>query len=131
MERAWDPSINSQIGETLYRSREFLDSLAEGIMLIDLNGIIVDCNETAASLLGTPVSQMIGRQISDPLWGSVNEFGNVIHRSQLPAMITISTGEPVVDTIIGIDMPGDGRRWMEGHFGYVDNHPRSLLCIIS
>ena len=23
------------------------------------------------------------------------------------------------------------QRWMEGHFGYVDNHPRSLLCIIS
>jgi sensor histidine kinase regulating citrate/malate metabolism len=44
-------SASSSSGSTLFNSREFLNSLAEGVMLISNAGQIVDCNETALALI--------------------------------------------------------------------------------
>lgn len=98
--------------EGLYDSREFLDALAEGVMLIGLDGVILDANDTAMRLLGVTRTEMIGRQLTDPLWGVVDESGAVISPQDLPSSITLHTGKSVVDRIIGFDIPGDGRRWM-------------------
>jgi len=106
------PTEPTLIGVDLFDSREFLDSLAEGVMLIGLDGIIIDCNVTALRLLGVTRSSMQGRHLSDPLWGAVGEDGAAIAMEDLPASVTLRTGEPVVDVIIGFDIPGDGRRWM-------------------
>ncbi len=96
----------------IFRSDAFMDSLSEGILLVGRSGRILRCNATALELLGVSRDDIEGRSISDPLWGAVHEDGSLLQASEFPASVALRTGQPCLDMIIGIDIPGDGRRWL-------------------
>ena len=106
------PVVGFPEQEAIFRSIGFLDTLSEGLMLINLDGLITACNQTALNLLGVTRDDVIARDISDPVWGGVKEDGTTFTGPEFPAAMTLRTGQPCTDVLVGVDIPADGRRWM-------------------
>ena len=68
--------------------RELFESSTDGIMLVDASGIIVQCNQALAEMLGRPVEDVVDRRADDitpPDWHAIdkdvleNQLRNVGH----------------------------------------------------
>jgi len=70
-------------------------------------GAIVGSNPEAADLLGLTWDQMLGRTSMDPRWSAVSESGLPLTGDQHPAMVTLATGQPVSDFLMGVMTPVD------------------------
>ena len=96
----------------LFASRDFLDSFAEGLVIQDLQGRIIDANAAASVVLGVTRDQLLGRSSYDPQWRAVREDGTEFPGSEHPAMVTLRTHEPCSGVIMGVDLPDHTRRWI-------------------
>ncbi len=97
---------------------EFLDHVRTGVVLINVQGTVVDSNQTAPQMLGRTCEQLR----SDGPFGTsiapVDNDGVLLRRDQFPWATTLRTGEPCIGVTIGVDIPERPRRWL-----LVDSHP--------
>lgn len=92
--------------EEHYRSMVML--LQEGIVLQDADGNITICNPSAEHILGLSVEQIAGRTSLDPRWHAIREDETPFDGVDHPAMVTLRTGEPCTNVVMGVHKP-DGR----------------------
>ncbi|QLE58832.1 PAS domain S-box protein [Nostoc sp. TCL26-01] len=86
--------------EQLYRS--VVTVMREGILLQQANGQIIACNTSAENILGLSKEQLMERTCIDERWRTIREDGSLFSREQHPAMVTLRTGEPCTDVIMGV-----------------------------
>jgi len=91
----------------------FLESLSEGVLLVDVDGKIVDLNTKAAAVLGRAIDGLLESNLSASDWRFVREDGSSLPTGESPVMDTLKTGESHSDMMIGIDVPDLARRWMQ------------------
>ncbi|MBK9966725.1 MAG: PAS domain S-box protein [Holophagales bacterium] len=77
------------------------EALPEGVVLHLASGEIVICNPAAERILGLTRSQMAGRTSLDPSWQAIREDGSPFPGETHPAMVTLRTGEPLRDVVMG------------------------------
>ncbi|MEZ4832338.1 MAG: PAS domain S-box protein [Caldilineaceae bacterium] len=94
------------------RYRTLITTMSEGIVLQGRDGAIHTCNEAAAQILGLSMDQLLGRTSADSRWRAVHEDGSPFAGETHPAMITLSTGEPCSDVIMGVYKPDGELRWI-------------------
>jgi PAS domain S-box-containing protein len=98
--------------ESEVRYRSLIAALNEGIVLQDRDGAIQTCNASAEQILGLSAEQMIGRQSIAPRWRTIHEDGTPFPGDQQPAAVTLRTGKPCTDVIMGIHKPDDALIWL-------------------
>jgi len=92
--------------------RTLITSMAEGVVVQAQTGEIVLANAQACALLGLTEDELFGRDSSDPRWRAVREDGSPLPGEEHPAMVTLRTGEPQTNVVMGVHHP-DGRRvWL-------------------
>ncbi len=72
------------------RVRKALDTLAEGLLLIDPHGQVVLANQAFAELVGEPAEKLLGRNTSSFEW--LNQAGQPLHDAVRPWQIALNTG---------------------------------------
>lgn len=87
-------------------------AMAEGVVLQDSNGQIVTCNQSAERILGLTLEQMKGRTSVDPRWRPIHEDGSPFPGDTHPAAVTLKTGVPQVDVIMGVHKPDGTLTWI-------------------
>jgi PAS domain S-box-containing protein len=92
--------------------KSIFDAVAEGIVLMDPSGSIIDCNPAATEIFGIPKDQVCGRTPRDPRWRAIREDGSDLPPDEMPAVITLSSGRPVPRYIHGIIRPDHKTRWL-------------------
>ena len=102
----------SALVETAERYRGVVTALAEGIVLQDAQGQIMACNPSAEQILGLTADQMRGRTSVAPEWRAIQDDGTPFDGEQHPAMITLRTGQPCTEVIMGVCRPGGEQRWI-------------------
>ena len=98
--------------QSLLDSQQFLNTVAAGIVLQNEEGLVLDCNDTALELLGVTREELAIRTSSDPQWSSVRPDGSSFALEEQPARITLRTGEPGNEVIMGTANRGRARRWL-------------------
>ncbi|MEI6226918.1 MAG: ATP-binding protein, partial [Deltaproteobacteria bacterium] len=98
--------------EAAERMRAIVTSMAEGVVLQDAGGKIWLCNTSAERILGLSFDQMAGRTSVDPRWVSVHEDGSPFPGADHPSMVTLRTGEPLSNVIMGLNQPDGAKRWI-------------------
>lgn len=94
------------------RLRSIFASLAEGLVIQDLTGVVVYCNAAAERMFGVELGSLVGRPSSDPIWRAYAEDGAALDPTLHPAACTLRTGEPRTGFVMGVNRP-DGRRvWL-------------------
>ncbi|MGE0352424.1 MAG: PAS domain S-box protein [Gemmatimonadales bacterium] len=92
--------------DLLYRS--VIAAMSEGVMVINRGGVIQACNESAQRILGLDPDAVLGRSLFDPTWQPVKEDGSRFPVDEYPATITLRTGRPCSDVVMGVPR-SDGR----------------------
>jgi len=104
--------------ESEARYRSVIATMSEGVFVQQANGEIVSCNSAAEDILGLSTDQMQGRTAMDPRWPSVKEDNSPFPGDQHPGMLALKTGQSFRDTLMGVDHPTKGRRWIS-----INAHP--------
>jgi PAS domain S-box-containing protein len=114
----------------LYRA--VVVAMAEGVVVHDLDGAIIACNPSAETILGLSRDQMAGRTSLDPRWRSIRADGSPFPGDQHPAMVTLATGEPLRDQIMGVHKPDGQLTWIsintEPIFEDTDPRPSAVVA---
>ncbi len=97
---------------TKQRYRSVLTAMAEGIVVQLADGRITDCNPSAEKILGLSREQIMGRKSIDPRWRAVHEDGRPFPGEDHPAMVSLRTGQPCHNIVMGLHLPDRSQRWL-------------------
>jgi putative two-component system response regulator len=105
-----------QASDELYRS--VVEALNDGVVLQDVNGRIIATNASAERMLWREGDDLIGR--TSLLGGSaesstvrlIHEDGTPFLESEQPATLSMTTGQPQVGVVIGIERVGGTTSWL-------------------
>ncbi|MEG3436823.1 PAS domain S-box protein [Pannus brasiliensis CCIBt3594] len=112
--------VEEALLESEERYRSLIAAMAEGIVFQDADGKIIACNPSAERILGLTREQMMGRGSLDPHWRSIREDGSPFPPEEHPAIVTLRTGQPLSNVIMGVYKP-------DGHLTWISINSQPLL----
>ena len=93
------------LAENKYRI--VVNTLSEGVVLVNDDGTIGAANKKAAEILGLSEEELKGIVIASPRWHSIKVDGTVFPPEEFPAVVTLRTGIEANNVIMGI-LKADG-----------------------
>ncbi|MEA5513445.1 PAS domain S-box protein [Nodularia sp. UHCC 0506] len=99
-----------QASEERYRS--VVAAMQEGIMIQDAKGNITACNASAQRILGLSVDQILKHTSDEPGWQTIKEDGSPFPGEIHPSMISLRTGKPCSNVVMGIYQPNRQLTWI-------------------
>ncbi|HXG11244.1 MAG TPA: PAS domain S-box protein [Gemmataceae bacterium] len=114
--------------ESEARLRAVIETMAEGLVVQNPAGIIVECNPAAGAILGLPGERLRGRSLLSPEWHYLREDGTPLPAEEHPVRISMETGRPVRNVVLGIQelrMADGGLRIDNGKSAI--HHPPSAI----
>lgn len=91
---------------------KMFEAMEEGIVVQRGQGEVVCHNPRACKILGLTPDQLAGRSSLDPRWQSIHEDGSPFPGPPLPTMMTLKTGVPQRNVIMGVNLPDGSLRWL-------------------
>ncbi len=91
------------------RLSRIVETIAEGIVIIDSSGRITFANAAAEKVLGLPREVITQRTYRDPAWGARTVDGEPIPEQDLPFARVMRSGQPLTGAVLAIQRP-DGAR---------------------
>ena len=92
--------------------RSLVESLEEGVLMVDSSGRLVAANPSAGRILGLDPERILAPNGSDPEWSFVAVDGSPLPEGERPLRVTASTGRPQVAVPLGLRRPDGTTRWM-------------------
>ena len=89
-----------------------LNSLSSGVMMIDRMGKILACNKSGIEILGLPTTEVVGNTLSCDAIKAIRMDGSEFPEEQFPAIVSLQTGFPQRNVIIGLLKPNDITTWV-------------------
>ncbi len=108
---AIEPALPGPVVEESYAVAAF-EALPQGVVLHLASGEVAACNRAAERILGLSRGQMAGRSSMDPSWRAIREDGSPFPGETHPAMVTLRTGEPLRDVVMGVCKPDGTECWI-------------------
>lgn len=105
-------NIREQLHQSEHLYQTIITTMAEGVVYHDADGHIRTCNAAAEKILGLTHDQITGRTSTDPRWYAVHEDGSPFPGDQHPAMVTLRTGAPQRNIIMGVHKPAGTLKWI-------------------
>ena len=108
-----------KVEEDLCRSEEtyrlLFKNMSQGIVCIDSDTRIISANDAVSRISGLPTDQLIGMSSADPRLKAIREDGSDYPADSLPMLVTLRTGKPVQDRVLGIFNYNDETyHWVSG-----------------
>ncbi|WAK03881.1 GGDEF domain-containing response regulator [Methylobacter sp. YRD-M1] len=94
------------------RYRSVIEALFEGIVLIDADGALQAANTSAERILGLTMEHLAGSTSLDPRWQTIHEDGSPFPGEMHPAWVTLQTGQPCHEVIMGVHKPDGSLVWL-------------------
>lgn len=89
-----------------------VNTLPEGVIMMNAAGRITACNKRGAAILGLAENDTLGRMVCCGDWDAVRKDGTPFPVAEFPAMVSLQTGFPQRNVIIGITKPGGMLTWL-------------------
>jgi diguanylate cyclase (GGDEF)-like protein/PAS domain S-box-containing protein len=100
------------LAESQERYRSLMMAMSEGVVLQDDNAAIIAFNDSAQRILGLTADQLVGRSSFDPRWRVIHEDGSPFAGETHPAVLTLRTGEPQENVVMGVYKPDGALTWI-------------------
>lgn len=92
--------------------RPVLDAVANGVLVHDARGLVVDCNPAAEGLLGQPRARLLGLSVAALGWQTPDVDGSPQPLEPHPVSLSLATGQPGDDHLVSVAHPDGQRRWL-------------------
>ena len=93
------------------RLRTVVAALAEGVVLRDADGRILDCNASAERILGKTLAQLKGQTSIAREWQMLREDGSPLPDDERPFVVARRTGQPQSNQVICYRKPDGSELW--------------------
>jgi PAS domain S-box-containing protein len=94
------------------RLQGILDTMAEGVGIIDASGKMVYANPMAQRILGLDEQEIKKRTFGDKSWQNLRLDGSLLPDEEHPMAIMMQTAQPVYDQEIGVQPPDADRMYI-------------------
>lgn len=105
-------ALTDALAASEHRFRTMIESLGEGLVVHASDGRITHVNASACRMLGLTVEQFLGLAPHDDRWRAIDENGNDLPGERHPAAITLATGQPVKNYVMGVRKSDGSRTWL-------------------
>ena len=99
-----------KISEERYRS--LFEALGEGAVLVNKEGTVIAVNRSAERIFGVEKNKPVSMNVFIEDYGYIHEDGSPFPPETHPSMITLRTGQPYKDVVIGIQKPNGHLTWI-------------------
>ncbi len=89
-----------------------INTLPQGVMMINADGKIEAGNKRGAEILGLTEEEALGKVIASPSWKAVKADGSVFPLTEFPVIVSLQTGFPQRNVIMGIQKPNETLVWL-------------------
>ncbi len=89
-----------------------MNTLPQGVMMINADGKIEACNKRGAEIFGLTVDELLGKMLASPSWKAIKADGNVFPLTEFPAIVSLQTGFPQRNVIMGIQHSDESLVWV-------------------
>jgi PAS domain S-box-containing protein len=100
------------LGASEERYGSVVAALAEGIVFMHADGRLQASNVSAERILGLTAEQIAGRTTFDPRWRAIHENGAPFPGDTHPIAMTLRTGQPYANVIMGVHKPSGELTWI-------------------
>ena len=114
--------INQNITDEILQGKELaiakdeyetvVQSLSEGVVMVNANGKISTTNKIGAEILGLTEEEIKGFVVASPKWKAVKEDESEFPLDEFPAIVTLKTGKEFNEVIMGIEKTEGKRAWI-------------------
>ena len=94
--------IGNELRSNQERLALILETMAEGVGIIDTNGKLTYANAMAQKILGLKESEILTRTYDDPKWTNLRIDGSPLPENEHPMAVMMQTRKPVYDYEIGV-----------------------------
>ena len=98
---------NLALAENKYKI--VVNTLSEGVILVNADGTIGAANQKAAEILGLSEDKLKGIIVDSANWNAIKVDGSIFSPEEFPAVISLKTGNEANNVIMGI-LKNDGNR---------------------
>jgi PAS domain S-box-containing protein len=92
--------------------RSLVESLEEGVLMVDADGTLVTANPSAERILGMNPKDVLAPNQSDPSWSFVALDGTPLPDGERPLRMTAATGVSQIAVPLGLRRPDGKTRWL-------------------
>jgi diguanylate cyclase (GGDEF)-like protein/PAS domain S-box-containing protein len=125
----------ARLSESEARHTVVLDALQEGVLMVDRLGRVLAANPAAQRILDPDGSELVGNTIADPGWQVVHEDGSPMAVEDFPVSVTLATGQPRSNEVMGLYRPDGTHTWIsvntQGVLQPGEELPRAVVISIS
>jgi len=89
-----------------------IETISEGVLLMDSTGVFRDCNRAAEQILGRTSADIIGSKFSDDLWSGLKEDGTPLPNAEFPFWQAVVERDTIKEEVMGMYPPGGPPRWI-------------------
>jgi PAS domain S-box-containing protein len=104
--------VQEKLRENEHRLTQILETMAEGVGIIDIHGNMTYANPMAQKILGLSQDDILKRTYYDTQWQNLRVNGSPLPEEEHPMYITMNTGKPVYDHEIAVQAPGKERQYI-------------------
>jgi PAS domain S-box-containing protein len=112
--------------ESEQRYNAVIAALPVPVTVIGADGRLFACNPSAQKILGVVPDLLAGRSVFSQDWNAVHEDGRPFAPESFPAAISLRTGRPVQDVVMGLPTTNGGLRWISINAQPVFREPGSV-----
>lgn len=105
-------NLEKTLKKSEQRLQGILETMAEGVGIIDVDGQMVYANPMAQQILGLSESTIKERTYDDPSWQNLRIDGSPLPSEEHPMTIMMATQKPVYDHEIAVQAPGKDRMYI-------------------
>jgi len=92
--------------------QSIIHSIQEGVVIQNKEGKVISFNEKAIDILHLTADQLLGKTSYDPQWEAIHLDGTAAPGYTHPMSITLRTGEPQNNVIIGVRTGTKNLKWL-------------------
>jgi len=105
-------STEKKLAEAEATYEKLVNTLVDGVIMLDKDGKVTTCNKRASAILGLTEGEMLGKEFGDSSWKAIKGDGTPFPWYEFPSVVSLQTGFPQRNVKMGIQLPNGLFIWL-------------------
>jgi PAS domain S-box-containing protein len=105
-------STEKKLAEAEATYEKLVNTLVDGVIMLDKDGKITTCNRRASAILGLTEEEMLGKELGDSSWKAIKVDGTPFPWYEFPTVVSLQTGFPQRNVKMGVNLPNGLFVWL-------------------
>ena len=105
-------STEKKLAEAEATYEKLVNTLVDGVIMLDKDGKVTTCNKRASAILGSNEVELLGKELGDSSWNAIKADGTPFPWYEFPTVVSLQTGFPQRNVKMGVNLPNGLFVWL-------------------